>query len=530
MTEDIEIIQVPQDEVYTTSEAQEILGLKHSAFYREVENAEVTRYPKTKRTYYYNKSQIDDLARHLTTQIRRVGRPAQTHAEKKKFEEIITSENAVIRPITQEDIGAVYHLQYEQLGYENAVQPSSMRKWVRDNVPIYWVAHNPKNSKDIWAVLGVIPLDEEIIIRFLREEFTLEEIAISAVLSYQPRLNYACYISVAAEPSKKHSLIQLMEYLLSYWCQQYPNISIRILYASSPIGKEETPLIRMLQTFSFSRRRDISTNKGIWELPLNEYNIAPAIQKFQKCIEEKDMLVLEKVSIRSEEEAKPPFDAPLEYRRAKTKDDVAAMVQIGAEIFLPPGVEPSISNKHQTDVWYSWLMKNPEIFNVVTIHNEIIGYISMIPLPQNIIDNIMRGAHPTTITPDNVLMFDPGQPLSVYVHIWGTTPRLTLLQKRYASIKMMRELKRTFYNFAQRGVDIRTIYTRSDKEDGIGISEHIGFEDIEVPGVTDAEPANRKHVFRIDTASSEEDFFVQYRTLLANYQKSRKTSVSESNN
>ena len=528
--EDIELIQTPQDEVYTTSEALAVLGLKHSAFYREVENAKVVRYPKTKRTYYYNKSQIDDLAQHLNKQIRRVGRPAQDR-ERENFEKTVSLEKASIRLITQGDIGAVYHLQYEQLGYDKAIQPSSMKKWIKDSMPIYWVAYNPKNPKDIWAAVGIIPLDEEIIIRFLREEFTLEEIAISAVLSYQPGQSYSCYISVASEPSRQYALVQLMEYLLSYWCEQYPNISVRILYASSPVEKEETPLIRMLQTFSFSRRRDIGTNQGVWELPLDEYNIAPTVQKFQKCVEEKRMLVLERVSSVSQQETKPPFDAPLQYRRAKTKADVAAMVQIGAEIFLSPGIKPSISNEYQTEIWYSWLKKNPEIFNVVTMHDEIIAYISMIPLPQNIIDNIMRGVHPTTITPDDVLMFNSEQPLNVYVHIWGTTPRLTLQQKRYANTKVVRELGRAFEDFAQRGVDIRTIYTRSNKQDGIEISEHIGFEDIEVPGVTDAsDPTDRKHVFRLDTTRCPLDVFVKYRMALANSQKRWHTSISQLDN
>lgn len=243
------------------------------------------------------------------------------------------------------------------------------------------------------------------------------------------------------------------------------------------------------------------------------------------------MLLLEKVSLERVEKIKLPFDAPLEYRRAKTKEDVAAMVQIGAEIFLPPGSKPSISNEYQTDIWYSWLVKNPEIFHVVTMHNEIIGYISMVPLPQNIIDNIMRGVHPTTITPDDVLMFEPGQALSVYVHIWGTTPRLTLQQKRYASTKMIRELKRTFKDFAQRGIDIRTIYTRSNKDDGIAISEHIGLEDIEVLGVTDAlDISDRKHVFYIDTAHSKEELFVRYRELLASTKNSENYDVGQSNN
>ena len=440
------------------------------------------------------------------------------------------SEKALIRPLAKSDVGAVYSLQFDQLGFENAIQPTSMYKWVEENLPLFWVAQNPLHSRDIWAVLGVLPLDEELIIRFLRDEFTLQEIAISEVLSYKPGQNYACYVIAAADPVHQGALIQLMEYILSFWCDQFPTISIRMLYASSSlevksIEVEENALLYMLKMFSFSRRRDISLSKGVWELPLDEYNPVLSIKAFRKCIREKSMLVIDKPSLQmltTDETVTSPFNAPLQYRPATTREDVAAMVKIGAEIFLPPNAVPSISNEYQTDIWYSWLLKNPEIFHVVTVGGEIIGYISMLPLQENIIDNVMKGAHPTTITSEDVLLFEPGKTLDVYVHIWGTTPRLSKTQKSYASAKMIKELRKTFADFARRGVDIRAIYTRSNKEDGVGISQHIGFEDLEVAGVTDApNPDDRKHVFRAVTTNSSQLFFVQYRQALQEYQATR---------
>jgi len=90
---------------------------------------------------------------------------------------------------------------------------------------------------------------------------------------------------------------------------------------------------------------------------------------------------------------------------------------------------------------------------------------------------------------------------------------------RYAGAKMLRELRRMFVeNFAPRGIDIRSIWTRSNKQNGIDISQHLGFEDLEVPGVTDAEnPSERKHVFRVDTAKSTNSFMVPYREALSEY-------------
>lgn len=432
-----------------------------------------------------------------------------------------SSKGVIIRPLEANDVGDAYSLLFNQLGFENAVQPTSLYKWVQEGLSAFWVAQDSKKSRKISAVLGVLPLDEELIIRFLRGEFTLQEIAITDVLSYQPGHSYTCYIIAATDPMcQQDILVKLVNYLLSYWCEQYPNISIRMLYASTPITMKESPILRMVRTFFFSRRREVSATKGVWELPLDEPNPAPTIQKFQKCIEEKkekNMLILEDRP-QTKEKINSPFNAPLQYRRAETKDDVAALVQIGAEIFVPPGVQPSISNDYQTDIWYSWLVKNPETFHVVTANDEIIGYISMIPLQKDLIDKIMKGAHPTTITSDDVLMFSPGKPIDVYVHIWGTTPRLTETQKKYASAKILKELRRTFYDLARRGIDIRTIYTRSNKQDGINISEHIGLEDLYVQGVTDApNPADRKRVFYTNTAKSANSFMIQYRQALNEY-------------
>ena len=504
------------EDTYTSEEAITQFvnhGLSASRLYRRVTQGEIKKYLPTDRVRgaLYSKADVDRVCKaegkHPT-----VGAPVAIAKEKK---ELLPSDKVVIRQLTKNDIGAAYFLQFKQVGIENTVQPTSMHLWIESGEQYFWVACNPEDTNDVWAVIGAIPVGEELLLRFLRGEFTLQEIAISDVFPYDRGEDRTCYLVAGADQRHTDALIQLMEHLLSYWCEKYPDICVSMLYVSSPLPtQEETALLTLLKTFFFSRRRDLSLVRGVWELALDEYNPSPSVKQFQKCVQEKRMLVAEDVRT-GKHEINPPFLSSLHYRRAETKEDVAAMVRIGAEIFVPPGVTPSISNEYQVDVWYSWLQRNPEIFNIVTHDDDIVGYISLIPLPIEVIDKVMRGAHPTTIKPDDVLPFEPGKSYDLYAHMWGTTTKLSELQKRTVGSTILRELRRTFASFARRSIDIRSIWTRSNTKDGIRISKHLGFEDLVIPGVTDdPDPEHRKHVFRVNTLSSTHPFMVLYRQML----------------
>ncbi|MEO9027603.1 MAG: hypothetical protein ABI413_02205 [Ktedonobacteraceae bacterium] len=531
----------PERDYYNPNEIRKLLDQVQkstSTFYTLVRENKIQKYLHPQiGSPVYAKADVDAfLAGHLT----KVGT-----ARRKKTQESSTQvqagskdkKNLIFRPLTLDDIGKAYQLQYDEFkrigGVSYAAQPTSMEIWVKEGRDIFWVAQDSRSNR-ILATIGIIPLDEELIIRFLREEFSLLEMTITDVLSYKAGVSHAAYMIAAADherPDAANALVQLMEHLLAYWSEQYPDISVRMLYTLASLrDMNESPIMPLLRTFFFSRRRDLSPdlNKAVWELPLDEPNPAFVIQKFQKSMKEKRMVVTE---FRIEESAKlgqvkadHPFKAPLEYRPAKTKADVAAMVQIGAEIFLPPGAKPAISNEEQVEAWYSWLEKNPEIFHVIIGDDEIIGYISLIPLPQSVIDEIMKGVHPVrAIKAEDVLLFEPSQALDTYTHIWGTTPRLSDSQKRFANSKILKEMVRMFEAFGRRGIDVRTIYTRSNKADGINISEHLGMEDLVVPGVTDLPELDKKRVFRLDTSKSSNPFIIHYRQALKAYEHAHTT-------
>jgi hypothetical protein len=204
---------------------------------------------------------------------------------------------------------------------------------------------------------------------------------------------------------------------------------------------------------------------------------------------------------------------------------------MSALTFLAPGVKPRASYDEITNAWFSWFQHNPEVFHVVARKGEIIGFISLIPLPQDVIDAILRGANPVkTIQIEDVKPFEPGLPLSIYVHNWVVTPEgINREQKSYAGAKMLREMARMLWGFGQRGIEISALYTRSNHKDGINISEHLGMEHMEIPGVTDKpDEEGGKRVFRLIASTSQNQLMVRYQQELAAYKSKQRETVSNS--
>lgn len=534
------------EETYSPKEATARFiehGLSVSRFHRRVNEGSIKKYSPAgkKRGALYSKADVDRICREEG--------PKQGGETK---EVVVSSSNLLFRPIAQKDIGKVYQLQFDEYalsggGFAYAIQPTSLEVWLREGREVFWVAQDEQNR--ILATIGVIPLDESIIIGFLKGELTLLEIAITDVQDFKAGTTYACYMIAASDrerPESGNALIRLMEHLLAYWCEQCPSIGIHMLYALTSLpDMHQSSVMILLRTFFFSRRRDIvnDPSKAIWELPLEEPNPSIAISKYQQCLEEnKRMLVLDReLEVRARESYTPLsesslefrlFGAPLEYRAARTREEIAELVRMSALTFLPPGQKPKSSYDNITNAWFSWHQQNPEVFHVVVCQGKIIGFISLTPLSMELIDRIMQGEKPIDIIKtDDVKPFVPGEALSVYVHNWVVTPEdISREQKSYAGAKMLRELTRMFQGFGERGIEIVALYTRSNQKDGINISEHLGMEHMEVSGVTDKpDSEGGKRVFRLMTATSENQLIVRYRQALAGYKRSsRREAVGNS--
>src|SRR5260370_13477381 len=191
-----------------------------STFYTLVREKKIQKYTHAQEgSEVYAKTDVDAyLAGNLT---KSGGKKRTRYSSIQMQTTTKTRKGLIFRPLALDDIGKVYQLQFDEFkrigGMAYTVQPTSMQVWIKEQRQIFWVAQESESNR-ILASIGVIPLDEEIIVRFLREEFSLFEISITDVLSFQAGSNHACYMIAAPDhdrPVPPNPLIHLYYHISS---------------------------------------------------------------------------------------------------------------------------------------------------------------------------------------------------------------------------------------------------------------------------------------------------------------------------
>jgi predicted DNA-binding transcriptional regulator AlpA len=165
------------------------------------------------------------------------------------------------------------------------------------------------------------------------------------------------------------------------------------------------------------------------------------------------------------------------FRKA-TKEDMPAGVALSAAIFGGVNIIPL---ERRID----WLEKNPDIDYIVSHEEEQMGYASIAPLKQEILDPLLRDEiFARDLTADQIEAFTPGKPLHLYVMAMGVRPRLSKLEKRTYASRLIKGVTRVIIEMGRKGITFETIIARSETPDGIHILRHLGFTEVpsEVPG------------------------------------------------
>ena len=146
------------------------------------------------------------------------------------------------------------------------------------------ILYNAQDRRDIWGALTIMPLPEALIHRLLKHEIHERDIRPDDVLTYEPDHVYDGYVaSVIIRPQYQLHLRSLIQSMLDFWCQQYPVIRLRRLYAFGATSQGR----RFIHHLFFSPRYDLGSNA--WELdPMSEDNPSRLIASFQDCIKSKE--------------------------------------------------------------------------------------------------------------------------------------------------------------------------------------------------------------------------------------------------
>lgn len=171
---------------------------------------------------------------------------------------------------------------YEMYGVENTVDISITHKWWEKNPYMARLLFDANDRRSIWGGITIMPMKEETIFRLLRDEMTEREITPDHIEIYEPGKKYYGYIaSATVRPEHATHFRELLQSVLDFWCEQYPDIQIEKLYAYAASDKGWDLIKRLF----FSPRYDLGRNA--FELNPYERNPSKLLRSFQECLREK---------------------------------------------------------------------------------------------------------------------------------------------------------------------------------------------------------------------------------------------------
>lgn len=484
-----------------TTSGQKIDTIK-SSFYRRVHDGTIASVPTDRKSRQradgYKREDVDAF---LGGQFQTDGRKRKVATPRhSKHNEL---EKYTVSLLNLNDTPFLYSMEAEVLGgIEHALSPIQLQKWHQVNQHICYILHDPNNRHTTWGMFVVLPLREELILQILKGEVDINSVRPQDILAYQVG-NYSCYIaSYTVRPEKLHLAGHLIQSMTNHWLTLPSEVSIAKLYALAS-SKTDSSLHRLIREWYFSRRYDIAPNA--WSLLLKEdWQYAPVLNKYK---EEKHMVMV--LTRRAAKKAIPAT----RYERATTEGDLADTLDVDETLFGPT----DIAKNDIVKLRKTWLDAEPESFYVLRKGEDIVGYHSMVAIPQKKIEAILREEQrPKDIRPDEISPFAPGQELDIYVIVTGIRRSLDgrAIEGRekgaYAS-SLIRGMAHQFEELGERGVQIRSIYARSRTEDGIKFIRDLGFEELPYS------PVHGKHLFKLDIDTATGDFIQPYKRRLANY-------------
>lgn len=198
-------------------------------------------------------------------------------------------------------------------------------------------------------------------------------------------------------------------------------------------------------------------------------------------------------------------NSPTEFVKA-TIEDMPAAVALAAAVF---GDVNTISVEKRVE----WLKKNPDIDYLLKQEGQLVGYISLVPLtPEAIEDLLTQRRFAKDLTGNDIVSYVPGQPVDIYGMAIGTQPGVSKEQKREWGAALLRGAQDVLEDLGHRGIVIRSIKAHSNTPDGIRLMRHLGFTETEatIPNMRD---------FVIDVATSGIPFIKRSKEAFTEWQK-----------
>jgi hypothetical protein len=426
-----------------------------------------------------------------------------------------------------DDLRHIFSMEYEQMGM-NAAGPHTIASWLKKNSEVYWFLSNSVDRQDIWVTLGMLPLPEDIIFRLLRNETSLNEITSDAIQAFESDKDYSFYLSIVARPESQSEIVRLIRFIFESWCKQPRGFRIKNFYIATH-GLEASAAWLVVKEFYFSPRYDLSEQSHddyAWELHLDYPNPSVDIENLKKCIDKQNeggSSMIAAPTRRPRERLRNlsgfrPFGPEgvitkdARFRRAVTDEDIKEILRINAALFGP-------SKRTQEELMAArraWLNRNPEIYHVLEYKGKIVGFLSLLPLPLEIINRLVSGEIGVSdVSLEEILPCVPGETINIFIQTYAVDPVFQsepLTHNKFGSWLAKGTLNMIF-EWGKNGIEVGKAFARSDTEYGAYTSLGLGFEEVDAPeGV-------HKRIFVLDMALSEQSALLGYREALEEYRQ-----------
>jgi hypothetical protein len=187
---------------------------------------------------------------------------------------------------------------------------------------------------------------------------------------------------------------------------------------------------------------------------------------------------------------------PATFAKA-TAQDAQGIYDVGVSLWGTAGT-PTVETR------LGWYQSNLDIDYVVKQEGAVAGYVSLMPLKHDTIEQLLSGEkRGWEVTPNELLPFTPGVLLECFVMALGVRAGLRKAEKY--GMRLLSGAMHVLGEFAGKGIIIDKLYATSNAPDGIKACRDLGFEEI------DPDPETTRKRFMLDPITSNSILLQEYR-------------------
>jgi hypothetical protein len=170
-------------------------------------------------------------------------------------------------------------------------------------------------------------------------------------------------------------------------------------------------------------------------------------------------------------------------------------------------LESLFDGRPNIERWSAWMERNPEIGYILRSDGKVVGCGLIVPLSMEKIQYILSEEVTPPTYPNEILLYEPGKPVNLYVRSIGVLQQgVSAKQRKYWAERLLLGLSKVVVGLGTKGVVIEKLYGRSDTKAGERTMRIMGFT--QIPTIT-----SHKN-FVIDIATSGLELVLRYKKAL----------------